>query len=126
MERSIADVKPVYVPGAKLSFGDLHFSIGEGELTTAIQMAGIVTFRVNILPPSSFPISSPAYLSAPPAVHTHTAEQRLVFTGLSQSHASTSAEGRQLNMDGMSAYRNAAFQAIDHLVRTVGNRRMCC
>lgn len=31
---------PVFVPGAKLSVGDLHFSEADGEPTAAIEMAG--------------------------------------------------------------------------------------
>lgn len=100
--------EPVYVPGAKLSFGDCHFSIGDGEPTTAIEMAGIVTFKVNILPARAFKISSPAYLTSPSKPQYG---ERLVFTGLSASG------DQQSSMDGMTAYRNAAFQAIDHLVK---------
>ena len=39
----------MYIPGAKLSIGDLHFSEADGEPTTAIEMAGIVTLRVNVI-----------------------------------------------------------------------------
>lgn len=31
---------PVFVPGAKLSVGDLHFSEADGEPTAAIEMSG--------------------------------------------------------------------------------------
>jgi formamidase len=40
---------PVYVKGAGLSMGDLHFSQGDGEITFcgAIEMAGWVDIRVS-------------------------------------------------------------------------------
>jgi acetamidase/formamidase len=42
---------PVYVPGAGLSMGDLHFSQGDGEITFcgAIEMAGWTHLRVNLI-----------------------------------------------------------------------------
>ena len=42
---------PVYVKGGGLSMGDLHFSQGDGEITFcgAIEMAGFVELRVNII-----------------------------------------------------------------------------
>jgi len=42
---------PVFVKGANLSVGDLHFSQGDGELSFcgAIEMAGIVTFKTSII-----------------------------------------------------------------------------
>lgn len=42
---------PVYVPGANLSIGDLHFSQGDLELSFcgAIEMAGVVTLKCSII-----------------------------------------------------------------------------
>lgn len=42
---------PVFVEGAGLSLGDLHFSQGDGELSFcgAIEMAGITTMKVDII-----------------------------------------------------------------------------
>lgn len=42
---------PVFVQGAGLSLGDLHFSQGDGELSFcgAIEMAGITTMKVDII-----------------------------------------------------------------------------
>src|SRR5215217_7201499 len=42
---------PVYVPGAKLSGGDLHFSQGDGEITFcgAIEMGGYIDFGVDLI-----------------------------------------------------------------------------
>ncbi|MGY8690573.1 MAG: formamidase, partial [Verrucomicrobiales bacterium] len=42
---------PVYVDGGGLSMGDIHFSQGDGEITFcgAIEMAGYLDIRVNII-----------------------------------------------------------------------------
>jgi formamidase len=42
---------PVYVPGAGLSMGDLHFSQGDGEITFcgAIEMAGWIHLKVELI-----------------------------------------------------------------------------
>jgi hypothetical protein len=42
---------PVFVPGAKLSMGDLHFSQGDGEITFcgAIEMGGYIDLRVGLI-----------------------------------------------------------------------------
>ena len=42
---------PVYVPGAKLSVGDLHFSQGDGEITFcgAIEMGGFIDLHVDLI-----------------------------------------------------------------------------
>lgn len=42
---------PVFVPGANLSVGDLHFSEGDGEITLcgAIEMAGWIDLKVSII-----------------------------------------------------------------------------
>jgi formamidase len=50
---------PVDVPGALLSIGDLHFAQGDGEVCgTAIEVAGAVTVRVDVLdgPAPRFPV----------------------------------------------------------------------
>src|SRR5215207_1270430 len=42
---------PVFVPGAKLSMGDLHFSQGDGEITFcgAIEMGGFMDLHVDLV-----------------------------------------------------------------------------
>ena len=42
---------PVHVKGAKFSVGDLHFSQGDGEISFcgAIEMAGIITIKFNVM-----------------------------------------------------------------------------
>jgi amidase len=42
---------PVHVPGALLAIGDLHASMGDGEVSgTGIEIAGEVTVRVDVAP----------------------------------------------------------------------------
>jgi formamidase len=42
---------PVYVEGAKLSMGDIHFSQGDGEISFcgAIEMAGYIDLHLDII-----------------------------------------------------------------------------
>ncbi|RSH90503.1 hypothetical protein EHS25_001108 [Saitozyma podzolica] len=101
---------PVYVPGAKLSVGDLHFCEADGEPTTAIEMAGIATLRVNLIPGgiSSLSLRTPMYQTSPADLRYN---DQLVFTGLS-----VDLDGTQTESGGLVAYRNAAFSAIDYLM----------
>src|SRR5215217_3776185 len=42
---------PVHVPGALLAIGDVHASMGDGEVSgTGIEIAGEVTVRVDLVP----------------------------------------------------------------------------
>ncbi|WRT64916.1 uncharacterized protein IL334_001855 [Kwoniella shivajii] len=101
---------PVYIPGASLSVGDTHFCQSDGEPTTAIEMAGIVTLRVNIIPQGvqQLCMKSPMYRTSP---SEPIYRDRLCFTGLS-----VDKDGNQTNQSGLLAYRNAAFQAIEYLI----------
>ncbi len=48
---------PVNCPGALLGMGDLHGVMGDGEaVTTALEVAGEVTFSVNIIKGRPFPL----------------------------------------------------------------------
>lgn len=68
---------PVFVEGAGLSLGDLHFSQGDGELSFcgAIEMAGITTLKVDIIKGGvekfamTMPVSAGAALSDTPTHH---------------------------------------------------------
>merc|ERR1712178_642878 len=42
---------PVFVDGANLSMGDMHFAQGDGEITLcgAIEMSGFLTLRVSVI-----------------------------------------------------------------------------
>ncbi len=42
---------PVHVPGALLAIGDVHASMGDGEVSgTGVEIAGEVTVRVDLVP----------------------------------------------------------------------------
>jgi formamidase len=99
---------PVFVQGANLSIGDLHFSLGDGEPTCAIEMAGIVKLRCSIMR-NGLKIDGP--LVMPNRADTLN-EQQLVFYGLSLSEV-----GVQLKNDSTAAYIHAARRVMEWLGR---------
>ncbi|RXW19802.1 hypothetical protein EST38_g6056 [Candolleomyces aberdarensis] len=104
---------PVFVKGANLSVGDLHFSQGDGEMSFcgAIEMAGIITFKTSIIKDGvqMFALRQPIFLPSPidPMY-----SQKLVFEGLS---VDIHGDGKQYNMDATVAYKQAALNAISYL-----------
>ena len=62
---------PVFVAGAKLSFGDLHFSQGDGEITFcgAIEMGGFMDLHVDVIKGgmTTYGINGKRHLHAGPA-----------------------------------------------------------
>jgi formamidase len=104
---------PVYVKGANLSVGDLHFSQGDGEITFcgAIEMAGWIDLHVDLIKGgmSTYGIAQPIFMPGP--VEPRYSEF-LVFEGISVDE-----EGRQHYLDAHIAYRRACLQAIDYLTR---------
>ncbi|MEZ5077508.1 MAG: acetamidase/formamidase family protein [Solirubrobacterales bacterium] len=105
---------PVYVPGANLSMGDLHFSQGDGEITFcgAIEMAGWVDLNVDLIKSGMelYGVSSPMLKPGPvePSFGDY-----LVFEGISVDERS----GKQHHLDTHIAYRRACLNAIDYLSR---------
>ena len=89
--------------------GDLHFCQADAEPTTAIEMSGIITLKVNLMPGGVdlLGLSAPIYRTSP---SEPLYPRRLVFTGLS-----VLPDGAQTDGDGMTAYRNAAFTAMRYL-----------
>ncbi|MDR3381460.1 formamidase, partial [Cupriavidus basilensis] len=75
---------PVYVDGAGLSVGDLHFSQGDGEITFcgAIEMAGWVHMRVSVIKDgmAKYGIRNPIFKPSP---ITPTYNDYLIFEGIS-------------------------------------------
>jgi formamidase len=74
---------PVYVDGAGLSVGDLHFSQGDGEITFcgAIEMAGWVHMRVNSSRAAwKYGIKNPIFKPSP---ITPNYNDYLIFEGIS-------------------------------------------
>nr|BFE59228.1 acetamidase/formamidase family protein [Dactylosporangium thailandense] len=105
---------PVYVPGANLSVGDLHFSQGDGEITFcgAIEMGGFIDLHVDLIKGGMrtygveenavfFPGNTPPQYS-----------QWLAFSGLS-----VTVEGEQRYLDSQLAYQRACLHAIDYLTK---------
>ncbi|PAV16081.1 Acetamidase Formamidase [Pyrrhoderma noxium] len=106
---------PVFVKGANLSVGDLHFSQGDGELSFcgAIEMAGIITFSTSIIKGGveKFALKQPIFLPSPidPLYSA-----KLVFEGISVDYH---GDGKQYNMDATVAYKQAALNCIAYLMK---------
>ncbi|MCZ8293789.1 MAG: acetamidase/formamidase family protein [Hylemonella sp.] len=102
---------PVYVDGAGLSVGDLHFSQGDGEITFcgAIEMAGWVHMRVNLIKGgmAKYGIKNPIFKPSP---ITPNYKDYLIFEGISVDEA-----GKQHYLDVNVAYRQACLNAIEYL-----------
>lgn len=102
---------PVYVPGANLSVGDLHFCQGDGEISFcgAIEMAGYIDMKVSLIKNgvSKYHQKNPMFS---PSVSRLTYGPQLVFEGISVDE-----NGHQHYMDANVAYRQACLNAIEYL-----------
>jgi formamidase len=102
---------PVYVEGAGLSVGDLHFSQGDGEITFcgAIEMAGWVHMKVSLIKGgmAKYGIKNPIFKPSP---ITPNYKDYLIFEGISVDEA-----GKQHYLDVTVAYRQACLNAIEYL-----------
>jgi formamidase len=102
---------PVYVKGGGLSMGDIHFSQGDGEITFcgAIEMAGYLDIRVNIIKGGmkKYAIVNPIFQPSPvePKYTRH-----LIFEGISVDE-----KGKQFYLDAHVAYRQACLNAINYM-----------
>ena len=102
---------PVYVDGAGLSMGDLHFSQGDGEITFcgAIEMAGWLHLKVSLIKEgmSKYGIKNPIFKPSPikPVYNDY-----LIFEGISVDET-----GEQHYLDVNVAYRQACLNAIEYL-----------
>lgn len=102
---------PVYVRGAKLSMGDLHFSQGDGEITFcgAIEMGGVIDLHIDLIKDgvNKYKMTNPVFRTSP-------LEPRytnfLVFEGISVDE-----QGKQHYLDAHIAYKNACMNAIEYL-----------
>ncbi|KAL6721297.1 hypothetical protein ACLMJK_000399 [Lecanora helva] len=106
---------PVHVPGAKFSVGDLHFSQGDGEISFcgAIEMAGVITLKFNVMKKGmrDLDMKSPLFLPGP--VEPHFGPGRyLTFEGFSVDE-----KGKQHYLDATVAYRQATLRVIEYLRR---------
>lgn len=104
---------PVFVKGAKLSVGDIHFSQGDGEITFcgAIEMNGWIDLHVDLIKGGMAKygvVDNPLFKPGP--VEPSFSEY-LVFEGISVDEQS----GRQHYLDAHIAYRRACLNAIEYL-----------
>lgn len=102
---------PVYIEGANLSMGDIHFSQGDGEISFcgSIEMAGWIDIRVDIIKDGikKYGIINPIFESGPVEPHY---TSYLIFEGISVDE-----QGKQLYLDAHVAYRRACLNAIEYL-----------
>jgi formamidase len=103
---------PVYVDGAKLSMGDLHFSQGDGEITFcgAIEMDGWIDLGVDLIKGgvAKYGLVNPIFKPGPVEPRY---ESYLVFEGICVE------DGKNYYMDATVAFRRAAMNAIEYLKR---------
>ncbi|MDX2272088.1 MAG: acetamidase/formamidase family protein [Cyanobacteriota bacterium] len=103
---------PVYVEGAKLSMGDIHFSQGDGEISFcgAIEMSGYIDLHVDIIKGGveKYGMINPIFKPGP--VEPRYSEY-LVFEGISVDEFT----GQQYYLDPHVAYRRACLNAIEYL-----------
>jgi formamidase len=102
---------PVYVDGAGLSVGDLHFSQGDGEITFcgAIEMAGWVHMKVGLIKGgmAKYGIKNPIFKPSPIKPNY---QDYLIFEGISVDDS-----GTQYYLDVFTAYQQACLNAINYL-----------
>ncbi|MFB4159564.1 formamidase [Geomicrobium sp. JSM 1781026] len=108
---------PVFVEGAKLSVGDLHFSQGDGEITFCggIEMPGWIELHVDVIKGGMDKYSilkNPVFQPGPMDPNY---SEFLTFEGVSVDDSS----GKQSYLDANIAYKNACLNAIEYL-KTVG------
>ncbi len=103
---------PVYVKGAGLSVGDLHFSQGDGEITFcgAIEMPGFIHLGIHSLIKggmTKYGIKNPIFKPSPIKPDYN---DFLIFEGISVDE-----HGGQHYLDVFVAYQQACLNAINYL-----------
>uniref|UniRef100_A0A6N2LPB6 Formamidase n=1 Tax=Salix viminalis TaxID=40686 RepID=A0A6N2LPB6_SALVM len=110
---------PVFIEGANLSTGDMHFSQGDGEIAFcgAIEMSGFLELKCEIIKGGMkeyLTPMGPTPLHVNPIFEIGPVEPRfsewLVFEGVSVDES-----GRQHYLDASVAYKRAVLNAIDYL-----------
>lgn len=105
---------PVFVDGANLSVGDLHFSQGDGEITFcgAIEMGGFIDLRVDIISGGmeTYGVHENA-IFMPGNVDPQFSEW-IAFSG-----TSVTLDGEQRYLDSHLSYQRACLHAIDYLTK---------
>ena len=111
---------PVFVDGANLSMGDMHFSQGDGEVSFcgAIEMSGFLELRCTVIKGgmTMLPVVGPSPLCVNPIFEIGPLEPRfsefLVFEGISVDE-----KGAQHYLDASLAYKRAVLNAIKYLAQ---------
>ncbi|MER5670946.1 formamidase [Pseudonocardia alni] len=103
---------PVFVEGAKLSMGDLHFSQGDGEITFcgAIEMGGFMDLAVDVIKGGMdlYGVGENAVFM--PGRTDPQYSEWLAFSG-----TSVTLDGEQRYLDSHLSYQRACLHAIDYL-----------
>ncbi|KAJ3977699.1 Acetamidase/Formamidase [Lentinula raphanica] len=104
---------PVFIEGANLSVGDLHFSQGDMSFCGAIEMAGVITLSTSVIKGGveKFALKQPIFMPSPvdPLYSS-----KLIFEGIS---VDIHGDGKQYDMDATVAYKQAALNAIAYLMK---------
>jgi formamidase len=100
---------PVRVDGGNLSIGDLHFSMGDGEITAAVEMAGWINIGVDLIKGGMdrYGIQCPIFKPSP-SQSSH--RDYLTFQGLSVDQSN-----HQHFLDATLSFREACRAAIGYL-----------
>jgi formamidase len=103
---------PVFVDGAKLSMGDLHFSQGDGEITFcgAIEMGGFMDLHVDLIKNGMDTYGVKENAIFMPGNVDPRYDQWLAFSG-----TSVTLDGVQHYLDSHLSYQRACLHAIDYL-----------
>ena len=103
---------PVYVKGAGLSMGDIHWSQGDGEITFcgAIEMAGWIDIAVDVIKGGvkTYGITNPVFI---PSQVEPNYSNYLIFEGVCVDEHT----GEQKYLDATVAYRRACLNAVEYL-----------
>ncbi|CAF1317773.1 unnamed protein product, partial [Didymodactylos carnosus] len=104
---------PVYVDGARLSVGDIHFSQGDGEISFcgAIEMSGYVDMHIQVMKDGMNKLKMKNPLFQPGPVEPRYSKC-VTFQGISVDD-----NGKQYFLDANVAYMQACLSAIRYLTR---------
>lgn len=111
LTRGARALLPVWVKGAKLTVGDLHYSQGDGEITFcgAIEMPGYITMCVDLIKDGMNKYNLQHAIFQPSLTEPRFSSY-IVFEGYSVDE-----ENRQYYLDAHVAYRRACLEAINYL-----------
>jgi formamidase len=105
----------VFVPGANLSMGDIHFSQGDGEITFcgAVEMPGWIDIGVDLIKDgvNKYGLTNTVVQPSPIEPH-YSPTQYLLFEGISVDR-----QGKQHYVDATVSYADACMKAIQYLGR---------